>query len=116
MVRSGSAVDHSTSGSESMMLARRPRVKRHAGNIAADDALKQARITITLNRLRVADYPGGGTHQVLFDFYARHAADDDALARARDEHQALADLLRSSRRNEGVPADLTARFDWPARP
>ena len=27
---------------------------------------------ITLDRLRVADYPGGGTHRVLFDFYAQN--------------------------------------------
>ncbi len=45
---------------------------QHAGNILPDHTLKNARIKITLNRLRVADYPGGGTHRVLFDFYARN--------------------------------------------
>lgn len=45
---------------------------RHAGNIEADASLKNARIKITLDRLRVADYPGGGTHRVLFDFYAQN--------------------------------------------
>jgi hypothetical protein len=45
---------------------------QHAGNIAAEPALKNARIKITLDRLRVADYPGGGTHRVLFDFYAQN--------------------------------------------
>jgi hypothetical protein len=45
---------------------------RHAGNIEADASLKDARIKITLDRLRVADYPGGGTHRVLFDFYAQN--------------------------------------------
>jgi hypothetical protein len=51
----------------------------HAGNIAADDSLKDSRLTITLNRLRVADYPGRGTHRVLFDFYAQnHIPNHDA--------------------------------------
>lgn len=49
-----------------------PRPIRHAGNIAADAALKNSRVKITLDRLRVADYPGGGVHRVLFDFYARN--------------------------------------------
>jgi hypothetical protein len=43
---------------------------RHAGNILADPSLKRSRVKITLDRLRVADYPGGGTHRILFDFYA----------------------------------------------
>lgn len=42
----------------------------HAGNIAADEALKGARIRLTLDGLRVADYPGRGRHRVLFDFAA----------------------------------------------
>jgi len=45
---------------------------QHAGNITADSTLKNARIKITLDRLRVADYPGSGTHRVLFDFYAQN--------------------------------------------
>jgi hypothetical protein len=45
---------------------------RHAGNMKADPSLKGASLRITLNRLRVAQYPGGGTHHILFDFYARH--------------------------------------------
>src|SRR5216117_2280825 len=45
---------------------------RHAGNIAADPSLKNSRIKITLDRLRVAAYPGSGTHRVLFDFYAQN--------------------------------------------
>jgi hypothetical protein len=44
---------------------------QHAGNIAADPALKNSHIKITLDRLRVAAYPGGGMHRVLFDFYAQ---------------------------------------------
>ncbi len=44
----------------------------HAGNINADESLKKARLKITLNCLRVADYPGRGTHHILFDFYAQN--------------------------------------------
>jgi hypothetical protein len=47
---------------------------RHAGNIPADPSLRGAALRITLDRLRVAQYPGGGTHHILFDFYARHQA------------------------------------------
>ncbi len=43
-----------------------------AGNMAADESLRGARITIALNRLRVADYPGRGAHRILFDFYAQN--------------------------------------------
>ncbi len=50
---------------------------QHAGNIAADATLKKSRIKITLDRLRVADYPGGGRHQVLFDFYAQNQVPGD---------------------------------------
>lgn len=45
---------------------------QHAGNIEPDPTLKNARIKITLDRLRVADYPGSGLHRVLFDFYAQN--------------------------------------------
>lgn len=55
---------------------------RHANNILADESLKNSRIKITLDRLRVADYPGGGTHLVLFDFYARN----QVSAREEDLH------------------------------
>src|SRR5262249_36960121 len=47
---------------------------RHAGNLKPDAMLKGARLRITLDRLRVAQYPGGGMHPILFDFYARHQA------------------------------------------
>ncbi len=43
-----------------------------AGSIAADDSLKNSRVKITLDHLRVADYPGKGMHRVLFDFYAQN--------------------------------------------
>jgi hypothetical protein len=45
---------------------------QHAGNIAADPSLKNGCIKITLEHSRVAAYPGGGMHQVLFDFYAQN--------------------------------------------
>jgi hypothetical protein len=45
---------------------------RFAGNIAADQTLKNSRLKISLNRLRVADYPGNGIHRVLFDFSAKN--------------------------------------------
>src|SRR5262249_9184481 len=44
---------------------------RHAGSIKADASLKGAKLKITLDRLRIAEYPGGGMHHVLFDFYAQ---------------------------------------------
>jgi len=45
---------------------------QNAVNIKADETLKNSRIKITLDCLRVADYPGSGTHRVLFDFYAQN--------------------------------------------
>ncbi|NJO50903.1 MAG: hypothetical protein HC840_17285, partial [Leptolyngbyaceae cyanobacterium RM2_2_4] len=47
-----------------------------ANNIIPDLTLKGDRIKITLNALRVAAYPGGGTHQILFDFYAQNQLPD----------------------------------------
>jgi hypothetical protein len=38
------------------------------GNISPDDSLKNSRIKIVLNRLRVFEYPGSGIHQILFKF------------------------------------------------
>jgi hypothetical protein len=43
-----------------------------AGNMEADDGLKNQRIKVSLDRLRVFDYPGKGEHTVLIDFYGRH--------------------------------------------
>jgi hypothetical protein len=45
---------------------------RHAGNIKPQASLRDARIKLTLNMLRAADYPGSGRHSILFDFYARN--------------------------------------------
>lgn len=49
---------------------------QHAANIAADTTLKNTRVKVTLDRLRVAAYPGLGIHRVLFDFYARNQTPD----------------------------------------
>lgn len=65
------------------------------GEAQGDSSLKNARINISLNALRVANYPGSGTHRVLFDFYARNqvpgTAEDlhfNATYRAREGEQA----------------------------
>jgi hypothetical protein len=42
------------------------------GEISPDLSLKNGRINITLNRLRIAEYPGRGRRQVLFDFSAQN--------------------------------------------
>jgi hypothetical protein len=49
---------------------------RHAGDVTADTSLRGASVTISLDRLRVADYPGRGGHHVLFTFRADHHASD----------------------------------------
>ena len=49
---------------------------QHPGNINADQSLKNSRIRVTLNRLRVSKYPGSGTHRILFDFYSRNQVAD----------------------------------------
>jgi hypothetical protein len=51
-----------------------PQPIQYAGNTQPlpGPSLKDARIKITLDGLRVAAYPGGGTHRVLFDFYAQN--------------------------------------------
>jgi hypothetical protein len=42
----------------------------HAGQIKPDLSLRGAGVTIRLDSLRLADYPGSGVHRVLFDFSA----------------------------------------------
>lgn len=42
------------------------------GEIDPDLTLKNGRINITLNRLRIAEYPGSGRRQILFDFFAQN--------------------------------------------
>jgi hypothetical protein len=41
---------------------------QHASQIEADEQLRGRRLKVTLDRLRVADYPGRGMHHILFDF------------------------------------------------
>jgi hypothetical protein len=43
-----------------------------ASSIPVNGSLRNTRIKITLDHLRVAEYPGGGTHRILFDFYAQN--------------------------------------------
>src|SRR5262249_7329243 len=62
------------------------------GNIAADKTLKKIRIT--LNSLRVAEYPGRGEHQVLFAFYAQHQIAD----RSEDLHFSATYRVREGQR------------------
>jgi len=45
---------------------------RHVEEIIADPALRGARIKLTLNRLRIAAYPGSGIHQVLLHVSAQN--------------------------------------------
>ena len=45
---------------------------RHAANIDPDETLKGTRVKLTLDGLRIADYPGRGMHRILFDFAARN--------------------------------------------
>jgi len=45
---------------------------RHIEQIVADPGLRGARIKLTLNRLRIAAYPGGGIHHVLLHVFAQN--------------------------------------------
>jgi hypothetical protein len=53
-------------------LGSEPMPIQHAGNMSADPTLRNSRIKVTLDGLGAADYPGKGTHRVLFDFYAQN--------------------------------------------
>ncbi|MFT5821463.1 MAG: hypothetical protein ACI8ZM_002716 [Crocinitomix sp.] len=53
------------------------------GQIESDAELKNQTITISLDRLYVADYPGGGVHKVLFDFQAENRMDDGTTQKVR---------------------------------
>lgn len=50
---------------------------RNAAAIQPDVRLRGSRVKITLDRLRVAGYPGSGTHNVLFDFHAQNQVPGD---------------------------------------
>jgi hypothetical protein len=45
------------------------------GRIEPDQSLRNGRINVTLNRLRIAEYPGRGPRQILFDFSAQNHLD-----------------------------------------
>jgi hypothetical protein len=54
----------------------------HPAVVPADESLKDARINIHLDRLRVKDYPGGGEHLVMVTFRARNqlATDGESVS------------------------------------
>ena len=65
------------------------------GQAPVSPALRNTRLTVTLNALRVAHYPGSGTHRVLFDFSAVNQLPTtpeevhfNATYRIADEHRA----------------------------
>jgi hypothetical protein len=43
-----------------------------AGNIQPDVSLRGQRVTVRLDYMRIASYPGGGVHHILFDFYGEN--------------------------------------------
>jgi TIR domain len=66
-----------------------------AENIPADPTLKNARVTIALDRLRIASYPGRGIHHILVHFYAQNQISEktedlhfSAAYRVREEEHA----------------------------
>jgi hypothetical protein len=71
-----------------------------AGSIQSDETLRNHPVKITLDRLRIAEYPGGSTHQILLHFYARNQTKTEqeeahysSLVNARNgDHAALISL------------------------
>lgn len=53
-----------------------PQTIQYPGAITADLTLKNSRINIRLDRLRIYKYPGGGIHNVLVTFAARNQVAD----------------------------------------
>jgi hypothetical protein len=49
-----------------------PAAIQSVNEIEPEPNLKELRLRISLDGLRVADYPGGGTHRVLFNFFAQN--------------------------------------------
>lgn len=45
---------------------------RHVSEVEPEPELRNARLRISFDGLRVADYPGSGTHRVLFNFFAQN--------------------------------------------
>jgi hypothetical protein len=62
---------------------------RHAGNITPDPSLEGEQIILTLDALRIADYPGRGPHRVLFDFAAGQVHFNATYRAAEGEHAAV---------------------------
>lgn len=73
---------------------------KDAGNIVADTTLKGQNIKITLDRLRVFQYPGAGIHTILFDFYAQHQTPNPS--ESQDLH-----FTQNYRVQEGSGAGIT---------
>jgi hypothetical protein len=73
---------------------------KDARNLRPDKSLKGANIKITLDRLRVFEYPGSGIHTILFDFYAQHQT--AAPGEAQDLH-----FSQSYRAQQGAGAGIT---------
>jgi hypothetical protein len=46
-----------------------------AQSVVGDGKLAGQQVKITLDRLRIADYPGRGMHRILFDFFAHNQTD-----------------------------------------
>lgn len=44
----------------------------HAGAIAPDASLRNSQVRVTLDRLRVLDYPGSSEHRILVEFYGQN--------------------------------------------
>lgn len=61
----------------------------HAGSIAPDISLKGKRVTLTLDALHVADYPGPSPHHVLFDFGVGDVHFNAIYPAAEGEHAAV---------------------------
>jgi hypothetical protein len=53
-----------------------PQAIQYPGAIAADPTLKNSRINIRLDRLRIHKYPGGGIHNIMVNFAARNQVAD----------------------------------------
>ncbi len=54
-----------------------PQPIQYAGAIKADKALKDSRVNVRLDRLRVCSYPGGGEHFILLTFKAQNQVAGD---------------------------------------
>ena len=61
----------------------------HAGSIAADPSLRGKPITVRLDALHVADYPGPSPHRVLFDFATDDVHFNATYQVAQGEHAAV---------------------------